>query len=110
MKFTLPKITFPRIEFPKIKVPTTTVGKMFFFGAAQFLSYFMFVANGRAFTLGLYKWTAITDGFLALNSWTITKMIAKEEAEGFWPCFGYTVGGVCGSLLSVWCTKHVYGH
>jgi hypothetical protein len=95
----------------RIHVPHSPLGKFCFFFATQCLSYFLFVANARAYTQGLYLWTGATDGLFAMQSFIMLQLIAKDaQASGFWAGAGYTLGGVFGSLLSIFVTQHLYGH
>ena len=93
-----------------MKVPKGRITRCLFFAATQFLSYFVFVANTRAFTSGLYGWTALTDGWLAMQGFVMVRIIAKSDNDGFWELTGTVIGGVCGSLTSIWVTRHLYGH
>lgn len=78
----------------------------FFFGM-EFFAYFLIVANTRAFTQGLYGWTAVTDGVFSFSNFYFISKVAKTETKAAWA--GYTLGGTCGSLVSIWMTKYVYG-
>ena len=92
-----------------MRTPKSRAGRCLFFAFTQFLSYFVFVANTRAFTSGLYGWTAITDGWLAMQGFVMVRIIAKSEGDGFWELAGTVVGGIAGSLSSIWVTHHLYG-
>lgn len=35
--------------------------------------------------------------------------IEDEKARDAWSIAGATIGGACGSLLSIWVTKHLFG-
>jgi len=95
-----------RFGFPK-----TRFGQLAFFFTTQFLSYFLFVANTRAFTQGSYTWTWVTDTLLAGQAFILAKlMIDKKEGRGLWAGIGYVLGGPVGSLLSIYVTKRLYGH
>src|ERR1700728_4026507 len=95
----------------KLKVPDSSLGQLLFFFTLQFIAYFMFVANTRAFTQANYGWTWITDTWLAAQSFAISKlMIDQKEGRGLWAGIGYTLGGPIGSLLSIYLTKRLYGH
>lgn len=104
------QISIAHEKLPWIKVPQSKLGRFFFFAGTQFLSYFVFVANTRAFTSGLYGWTALTDGWLAMQGFIMIRLISKGEGDGFWELAGTVLGGVAGSLSSIWVTKHLYGH
>lgn len=95
----------------KFGVPKSKAGQFCFFFVAQFLSYFLVVANTRAYTQGRYVWTAFTDILFAAQAFLVLrKMIRDQEATGFWAGSGYVLGGTCGSLLSIFVTTKLYGH
>lgn len=94
-----------------IKVPHSQLGRFLFFATTQCMAYFLVVANTRAYTQGLYSWTGLTDFMFASQAFMMMQLISKDEqASGFWAGAGYAVGGVVGSLASIWATKHLYGH
>lgn len=93
----------------KLTTPKSKPMRFLFFAGTQFLAYFIFVANTRAFTKGLYGWTALTDGWLAMQGFLMIRIISKGEDDGVWELAGTVFGGVCGSLLSIFVTKHLYG-
>jgi hypothetical protein len=78
-----------------------------FFFCVEALSYFLIVANTRAFTQGLYFWTASTDFVFAGSNFFLIRKVAKTDTKAAWA--GYTFGGTCGSLISMWITIHIYG-
>lgn len=80
------------------------------FASTQALSYFLFVANGRAYTQGHYAWTAVTDGLYAAQSFFLLRRLVKEDANNAWSFAGYVFGGVAGSLISIYVTTRLYGH
>ena len=46
-----------------------------------------------------------------MQAWGMKKLtVEHEEARTFAGGIGTTLGGVCGTLLSIWATKHVFGH
>ncbi len=93
------------------KVPAHPAGKFLFFFSTQFVMYGLLVANGRAYNQARYLATAVSDGLIAFQSFTIAKIIAKDDnAEGLWVRSGYVLGGVAGSLFSIWLTKKLFGH
>lgn len=94
----------------KLTVPASKTGQLLFFFALQFVAYFMFVANTRAFTQAAYGWTWVTDTMLAAQAFAVSKlMIDNKEGRGLWAGIGYTLGGPMGSLLSIYLTKKLYG-
>lgn len=77
---------------------------------AELISYFIIVANTRAFTQGLYFWTAITDAFFSAQQFILAKaMIDSKDARSFSSGLGCVLGGTSGSLLAIWVTKTLYG-
>jgi hypothetical protein len=95
----------------KFSVPMTKPGQFAFFFCTQFLNYSLLVANGRAYTQGLYLWTWVTDSLLAGQSFIVAVlMINRKEGRSVWAGVGYTLGGPIGSLLSIYITKKLYGH
>lgn len=93
-----------------MNIPKSKWGQFWFFFMTQCISYFMIVANTRAFTQGYYVWTAVTDTFIAGQNFIMIKAISKQEDDrNLWAGLGYTIGGMVGSLLSIWVTKHIYG-
>lgn len=88
---------------------TAGLRSFFLFLSTQALSYFLFVANGRAYTQGHYGWTAATDGLYAAQSFFLIRRLVREDANDAWSFSGYVLGGVVGSLLSIYVTTHLYG-
>ena len=90
--------------------PKSRLGQFFFFGACEFISYFIIVANTRAFTAGSYKWAAITDMAFTAQGFALgVIMIDDPDSRTFWSGAGCVVGGCAGTLASMWVTKHFYG-
>jgi hypothetical protein len=77
----------------------------------QFVSYALLVANGRAYVLGSYLWTAITDTLIATMSFVVMRKMVKDSQDDLHgpSLFGYVIGGTLGSLFSIWITKILYG-
>lgn len=76
----------------------------------EFFSFFLIVVNTRAYTLGLYFWSFVTDFFFISQAFFVAKwMVEVKEARGLTAYFGFLVGGTMGSLAAIWVTKHVYG-
>jgi hypothetical protein len=84
-------------------------------GGAEFLSFFLLQAlfygvlcwNYRAVAQARYASIGVSDMACAAISWTLIKRIG--EAKSKWAQAGFILGGACGSLLSVWITKQVFG-
>lgn len=78
--------------------------------ATEFFSFFLIVVNTRAFTLGLYSWTLLTDSLFISQQFFVAKwMVEAKEARGLHAYLGFLVGGTLGSLFAIFITKHVYG-
>jgi hypothetical protein len=83
--------------------------------AKQFLIFFLIQAisygvicwNYRAVAQARYFSIGISDMGCAAISWTLIKRIG--EAKSYWAQAGYILGGACGSLVSVWITKRIFG-
>lgn len=91
-----------------MKVPKSKLGQFCLFFVAEFISFFIIVANTRAYTKGSYTWTAITDGMFTSQAFIMTKiMVDDSNARSWWAGAGYTVGGTCGSLLAIFVTSHL---
>jgi hypothetical protein len=94
-----------------MRLPKTKLGMFLLFGIAEFFSFFIIVANTRAIAQGSYLWTAVTDTLFSAQSFLFAKlMIDNKEARSWSAGLGITIGGTCGSLLSIWLTKILYGH
>jgi len=98
----------------KFKAPKTTPGKFLFYFLIQFISYAILVANGRAYMLGSYFWTAATDTLFASMNFIVLRCVMKDvnssdDLHG-WSMLGYVIGGTFGSLFAIWVTKNLYGH
>lgn len=73
----------------------------------QFVSFFIIVANTRAYTQGRYLWTAVTDMAFGLINFTIVQKVATART---WPQrLGYASGGMVGALVGIYLTKLIYG-
>lgn len=95
---------------PRKIVPASRAGQFVFFFFENFISFAIIVANTRAFTQGHYFWTAITDTLFSLQGFIVAKlMIDDKDARSLYAGAGSVVGGTCGSLFSIWITKHLYG-
>lgn len=94
-----------------MKFPTSNFGKFAFYFVMQFVSYALVVANGRAYVLGSYGWTALTDGLIAFQNFIVIRRFIKDSGDEIHgpSLIGYVSGGVCGSLFAIWITKMVYG-
>lgn len=71
----------------------------------QFLAYGIVVVNTRSFTTDNYILTAISDMLLAsLNFYIIRRIVRDEEAT--LDLLFYVAGGVVGSLVFMYISKH----
>lgn len=76
----------------------------------DFIASFVIVINTRAFTKGLYFWTAVTEAFFTTQSFYVSKwMVEAKDARGTAAYLGFLVGSTAGALLAIWLTKHIYG-
>jgi hypothetical protein len=94
-----------------IKLPTSDWGRFFFYFTVQFISYFLIVANGRAYVQGSYAWTTITDGLLAAQAFLLFRKMAQDSQDDIHglSMAGYVLGGVAGSNCAILVTKLIYG-
>jgi uncharacterized protein YqgC (DUF456 family) len=91
-------------------IPKTGLGQFLFFAVEMFISYAVICANFRAVAKGYYMATAMTDVLIVLQNSVIGKWCI-EDANGrsYWAVAGATLGGMCGSLFSIWLTKNIFG-
>ena len=93
-----------------LNLPTTKLGQFTFFFIAEMVCFFIIVANMRAVALANYLGAAATDLLFGLQAWGMMKLtVENKEARTFAGGLGTTLGGVCGTLLSIWATKHIFG-
>jgi len=97
-------------EPPFLKPPQSCLGRFLFCFIAELISFFVIASNFRALAKGLYVWTALTDGLCVLQGMIMTKlMIEDEKMRDWWSISGFTLGGMCGSVLSIFVTKTLWG-
>jgi hypothetical protein len=88
-----------------MKAPTSKFGQFALGFVAELISFFIVVANARAYTHSNYAWTAITDILFSLQQFTMTRlMIDDPNGRTWWLGAGYTLGGTIGSLLAIFVT------
>ncbi len=75
--------------------------------AIQCLSYGVFCWNLRVVAQARYLSIFASDLCFAAISFTLIRKVA--EAKSGWAQVGYILGGACGSLVSVWITRRLYG-
>jgi len=93
-----------------LSVPKSVLGQFAFFFVAELICFFVITANMRAVALANYMGAAATDLLFGFQAWGMMKLtVEHEEARTFAGGVGTTLGGVCGTLLSIWVTKHWFG-
>lgn len=93
-----------------LKAPKHWYGQFFLMFFTEMISFFIIVANTRAYTHGLYGWTALTDTLFSAQSFVMIKLMADDANARSWAAgAGCTLGGTVGSLAAIWATKHLYG-
>lgn len=86
------------------------LGRFLFWFAAEFVVFALLVANGRAYVLGKYIPTVVTDGLiLAFNFVLAKKFVNDKDNQDYWSMAGSVCGGMCGSCFSIYVTKVIYG-
>lgn len=91
-------------------IPKTRLGQFGFFFVAEMICFFIIVANMRAVALANYLGAAATDLLFGLQAWGMMKLtVENSEARTFAGGLGTTLGGVCGTLISIYVTKHIFG-
>lgn len=78
-----------------------------FFFFAQALSYAVITWNFRATAQARYAHMFISDMGCAFLGFTLIKKVAETKSRV--AMTGYVLGGACGSLLSAWVSKAVFG-
>lgn len=94
-----------------MKLPDHGWKRFLIFFTSQLISFFVIAANFRALAIGLYAWTALTDTLIVFQNMMMAKIfIENQNARDKWSIAGATIGGACGSVLSIYVTKHVFGN
>lgn len=89
-----------------MKVPDSRLGRFALCFASEMISFFFIAANFRAVAQGLYFWTAITDMLLVFQGMLLTRLMFDDARTRDWYSIaGFTLGGACGSVLSIFATK-----
>jgi hypothetical protein len=97
-------------QVAKIKPPQNRVGLFAFCFASEMLSFFIIATNFRALAKGYIAWTVITDGLIVLQSTIIGKIfIEHEKMRDGVSTLAFTMGGMCGSALSIVLTRYIWG-
>ena len=90
--------------------PKTRIGQFFFMFITELISFFIICANMRAVAQGSYFWTAVSDTLFSAQAFVIGKLMIDEPNARSWAAgLGCTIGGTCGSLVSIYVTKHLFG-
>jgi len=90
--------------------PKSKIGQFGFMFCTELISFFIICSNFRAVAQGSYFWTALTDTLFSAQAFVIGKLMIDEPNARSWSAgLGCTIGGTCGSLLSIFVTKHLYG-
>lgn len=76
---------------------------LLFFGL-MFLNYGLNVINFRMVARGSYLGTAWSDAAIALLGFSLIQHVATANTTE--AMAGYVIGGVCGSMLGLWLTRH----
>lgn len=93
-----------------MKLPEQAWKRFAIFFASQMISFFIICANFRALAQGLYCWTAFTDTLIVFQNMMMAKIFIEDaNARDKWSIAGATIGGACGSVLSIYVTKHLFG-
>lgn len=94
----------------KIKVPENTFGRLAFCFSSELLSFFIVATNFRALAKGFIIWTVVTDGLIVLQNTIIGKIyIENEKVRTGIATAAFTAGGMCGSALSIYLTRYIWG-
>lgn len=78
-----------------------------FFYFAQALSYAVITWNYRATAQARYAHMFISDMGCAFLGFVLIRKVAEAKSKA--AMAGYVLGGACGSLLSAWLSKIVFG-
>lgn len=84
-----------------------------FWFLVEALAFALVVANGRAYVIGNYTWTFVTDWLIQINGFVIGAKFIKDTKDGdghdWYMILGGAFGGASGSLLAIAVTKWLYG-
>ena len=97
-------------QIARIKPPQNRVGLFAFCFASELISFFIVATNFRALAKGLIAWTVVTDGLIVLQNTVIGKIfIEHEKMRDGVSTLAFTMGGMCGSALSIVLTRYIWG-
>jgi hypothetical protein len=74
------------------------------FFALMFANYGLNAINFRMIARGSYLGTAWSDAAIAVLGFTLIRQVAETDAVVAQA--GYVCGGVCGSMVGLWLTRH----
>jgi hypothetical protein len=93
-----------------MRIPENKIVRALLFFTIQLVSFFVLACNFRALAKGLYFWTALTDTVIVVQNMIVAKLMIENEKMRDWLAItAFSVGGACGSLLSIFVTKRVFG-
>lgn len=73
--------------------------------ALQFVNYGLIAMSIRYLAAGSYVGLGITDGLVAFWGFALVKHVVAAETK--LERAGYVAGGIAGSLLGLWLTRHI---
>ncbi len=93
-----------------MKAPDSKVGRFALFFASEAISFFVIAANFRAVAAGYYWWTGLTDLLLVFQGMLVTRLMFDDERTRDWLSIAaFSLGGACGSMASIYVTRHLWG-
>ncbi len=79
-------------------------------GVMQFFNWGICTISWRAVAQANYMASVITDTALAsLTFFVVRKMVKYQDEVSFLQWVGYTVGGVCGTMVGIYSSVHLLG-
>ena len=97
-------------QIAKAKPPQNRVALFAFCFASELTSFFIVATNFRALAKGYIGWTVVTDGLIVLQNTIIGKIfIEHEKMRDGVSTLAFTLGGMCGSALSILLTRFIWG-
>ena len=94
----------------KVKPPQNRLGLFAFCFASELISFFIVATNFRALAKGFIGWTVVTDGLIVLQNTIIGKIfIEHDKMRDGTSTLAFTIGGMCGSALSILLTRYIWG-
>jgi len=97
-------------QIAKVKPPQNRVGLFAFCFASELISFFIVATNFRALAKGFIGTTVVTDGLIVLQNTIIGKIfIEHDKMRDGVSTLAFTMGGMCGSALSIVLTRYIWG-